>query len=86
MRLHSVQANLKSLSCDIYGYTTIKWLKMQYPGFFMIIWYTSLTHAGVAELVYARDSKSRLARDGGSSPLSGTLTNSLDCLFFRLKF
>ena len=28
--------------------------------------------AGVAELVYARDSKSRLARDGGSSPLSGT--------------
>ena len=29
-------------------------------------------NAGVAELVYARDSKSRLARDGGSSPLSGT--------------
>lgn len=26
----------------------------------------------MAELVYARDSKSRLARDGGSSPLSGT--------------
>ena len=31
--------------------------------------------AGVAELVYARDSKSRLARDGGSSPLSGTNKN-----------
>ncbi|MDQ5969052.1 MAG: hypothetical protein QG579_209 [Patescibacteria group bacterium] len=27
----------------------------------------------MAELVYARDSKSRLARDGGSSPLSGTM-------------
>ncbi len=34
-----------------------------------------MADAGVAELVYAHDSKSCLARDVGSSPTSGTRKN-----------